>query len=181
MFIVRVHENTPQSLTDQPVLLLPPPEVPAEHYVTSIVWTGEDSVLVGFSNRLQNDTILAICQHYSNLAGWQCVKHVRLQPTSNQIGWVELKTPIVDLEHRTYFIIHSSMQSERGAFKHIAKVELKVDYVFLLIYKHFCTLIGQIANNFVFSFKNPPKLQFITSGHYEVIKILAHNPQTNVL
>jgi dipeptidyl aminopeptidase/acylaminoacyl peptidase len=133
LFVVRVHDDQPRSRVDTPILLTAPPEVPTEHYVTSVSWVDEHRLLIAFVNRVQNVTMVVLCSQSSGTSGvrssatsWKCALHVQLRPTRVNSGWIDFIEPIIDASRQVVFVRHSSVQESRGAFKHIAKIDLTV-------------------------------------------------------
>ena len=125
----------------------PPDEVPNENYLTTFSWIDDQSAIVQWANRVQNESFYAFC---TNLGTDQssCALNLNFRPSGK--GWVDiLNEAFVDRNRSVYYIRMSSFQSEQfGSFRHLAQVKL-----------------NPLSSN--------DQVKHLTSGLFEVVDILS--------
>ena len=137
--------NEDGSLNER-VEVKPPAKVPSENYLTTFTWIDDQSAIVQWSNRVQNESFYCTCS-YLGTAQSSCELNLNFRPSG--YGWVDINNePLIDSNHSAYYIKMSSHQSDQfGSFKHLA----------------------QIKQNEL-NIQNKTKI--LTSGLYEVVDIL---------
>ncbi|XP_068751485.1 dipeptidyl peptidase 4-like isoform X1 [Montipora capricornis] len=149
-------ENIPLNLTETPntTVLHPPTEFQAvEHYYTNVAWASNSSVMIWWLNRAQNKAIASMCNATTAI----CNENQHLNAKN---GWVNSKSylppsPLFARDGSYYLTLVPSAQGNHGDFIHLAKV-----------------MIPSSINKTV---------TFLTSGTWEVTRILAFNEKTETL
>ncbi|XP_031572937.1 dipeptidyl peptidase 4-like isoform X2 [Actinia tenebrosa] len=146
----KLPQNT--SVTPKTTPLSPPSDLAnVDHYFTNMAWLNNDKVLVGWSNRVQNVSVMTI-HDVDTGTGYQN----RRQEVKN--GWVDTSTylqpsPWFSKVGSYYLTPHPFEQGNHGKYIHLAKVNTKEN--------------GTINN--------------LTSGLWEIDKIFAFNKEQEIV
>lgn len=124
----------------------PPSVVPFENYLTTFTWIDDESAIVQWANRVQNESFFSHCKNLGT-ENSKCELSLNFRSKG---GWVDiLNEPVVDKERSVYYIKMSSHQSDQfGAYKHLAQLKLNE---------------LNVQSN----------AKILTSGLFEVVEILA--------
>ncbi|ESO99209.1 hypothetical protein LOTGIDRAFT_226274 [Lottia gigantea] len=96
-----------------------------EHYFTSVIWKDDQSIIVSWLNRPQNQSIVTIC----DVSG-TCKESTR---EDGHGGWVSMTgAPIVSRDGLRYFMILPQKDADAGYFNHVAMLEKKVELMIFL-------------------------------------------------
>jgi dipeptidyl-peptidase-4 len=87
-----------------------------EHYLTMVAWQDDNHVLIAWSNRPQNMSIITICDATSA----DC--YVNQIEIAREGGWVQIPQPIFIHGGQRYLMVLSEQDANHGYWKHIAMV-----------------------------------------------------------
>uniref|UniRef100_A0A452H3Q2 Uncharacterized protein n=1 Tax=Gopherus agassizii TaxID=38772 RepID=A0A452H3Q2_9SAUR len=108
---------------------LVPKEVPvpaviasSDHYFTWLTWVTDNRIAVQWLKRIQNFSVLAVCDFQENSNSWYCPEHVE----ASQTGWAGgffVSTPYFTSDTTSYYKIFS----DKAGYKHIHYINGSVE------------------------------------------------------
>ncbi|RWS10370.1 prolyl endopeptidase FAP-like protein, partial [Dinothrombium tinctorium] len=99
-----------------PKQIIPPLEiVDKEHYLTYVQWTSDDEVMVMWTLRTQNQSVLTLCSRKNE---WMCTQITKI--SSTLLTLKELSEAILPIETHAYFIRAPRPDTQIGSYYHIA-------------------------------------------------------------
>ncbi|XP_069472426.1 dipeptidyl peptidase 4 isoform X2 [Ambystoma mexicanum] len=112
LFIVdtRPPNPKPESEVEAPALI-----TTSDYYLSSMMWVTDGRICVQWLRRIQNVSVLAICDADGAGAAWNCSKMVDEISTTGWVGTFQPADPYFTSDNETYYKIVSS----GGGYKHI--------------------------------------------------------------
>ncbi|KAG8180229.1 hypothetical protein JTE90_016217 [Oedothorax gibbosus] len=104
--------------------VMPPKEIKdLDNYLTAVKWIDERRLLATWLRRVQNSSIVSICQIGDS--GWMCRKHSQ---EDAQHGWVDLHdAPVFSKNKTSYFLKLPVADGKAGRFRHVAYFDMITD------------------------------------------------------
>lgn len=115
-----------------PKELLPPKSLRThEYYVTSVSWLDNRRMLVIWTTRAQNVSVISIC---SSEKRWECEQHLEEKSST---GWVELnEPPVITSDKWFYFLRLPVTDGKAGNFRHVNMLDINQSKGFKTILTH---------------------------------------------
>lgn len=117
LWVVDLHESS--SLQSKEVI--PPKKIRfhREYYLHSVAWVDNHRLLVTWSSRNQNFSVVSLC---SADRKWDCDRH--LEERSSQ-GWVDISdTPVITADRGFYFLKLPVQHAGEGTFRHVTMLDV---------------------------------------------------------
>uniref|UniRef100_A0A674KCX4 Fibroblast activation protein alpha n=1 Tax=Terrapene triunguis TaxID=2587831 RepID=A0A674KCX4_9SAUR len=144
---------------------LGPKEVPvpaviasSDHYFTWLTWVTDNRIGVQWLKRIQNFSVLAVCDFQENSNSWYCPEHIE----ESQTGWAGgffVSTPYFTSDTTSYYKIFS----DKAGYKHIHYIKGSVENAIPITNGQWEAIYIFKPVVYVISIRsNPPRKQCIT-------------------
>ncbi|XP_019409091.1 PREDICTED: dipeptidyl peptidase 4 [Crocodylus porosus] len=113
LFIVNTQSLTPLNSTEITV----PRKISGEHYLSVVTWVTDERICLQWLNRIQNYSVLTVCDFEKNSGAWLCPEEKQHEQGS-KTGWIgrfQPSTPYFALDNSSYYKVFSSSDG----YKHI--------------------------------------------------------------
>ncbi|CAH2305614.1 dipeptidyl peptidase 4 [Pelobates cultripes] len=99
----------------QKEILAPAEMRPSDHYISTLTWVTDQKVAIQWLRRIQNVSILTVCDVAEATQNWSCPLEKREESTTGWVGNFGPSEPVFSSDYSTYYKIISNAEG----FKHI--------------------------------------------------------------
>uniref|UniRef100_A0A8D2L7V0 Dipeptidyl peptidase 4 n=1 Tax=Varanus komodoensis TaxID=61221 RepID=A0A8D2L7V0_VARKO len=126
LFIVNTESHSIFTSTE----ILAPSNMAGDHYLSVVTWVTDERICLQWLRRIQNFSILEICDYNMQSGAWQCPENKK-RIEESKTGWIgRVSTPHFASDNSSYYKI----MSDKDGYKHIhyingtgvSKIDIKV-------------------------------------------------------
>ncbi|NXA32846.1 DPP4 peptidase, partial [Eudromia elegans] len=131
----------------------PPAEIKSEdHYLSVVTWVTDERICLQWLRRIQNFSVLAICDFAGATASWTCPPE-KQRTEESRTGWIGTFQPSVPYfapDNATYYKVFSNAE----AYKHIHYINGSQAPIAITEGKWEVTSIAAVTSNFLYYISN---------------------------
>ncbi|XP_053327006.1 dipeptidyl peptidase 4-like [Spea bombifrons] len=86
-----------------------------DHYISSLAWVTDQRIVIQWLRRIQNVSLLSLCDVNEGTHSWTCLQPVREESITGWIGDFQPSNPVFTSDHNAYYKIVSNADG----YKHI--------------------------------------------------------------
>uniref|UniRef100_A0A8D2L878 Dipeptidyl peptidase 4 n=1 Tax=Varanus komodoensis TaxID=61221 RepID=A0A8D2L878_VARKO len=137
LFIVNTESHSIFTSTE----ILAPSNMAGDHYLSVVTWVTDERICLQWLRRIQNFSILEICDYNMQSGAWQCPENKK-RIEESKTGWIgRVSTPHFASDNSSYYKI----MSDKDGYKHIhyingtgvSKIDIKVFLICFLVHRYF--------------------------------------------
>ncbi|NXX86364.1 DPP4 peptidase, partial [Urocolius indicus] len=136
-----------------PAEISPPEEIESEdHYLSAVTWVTDERICVQWLRRIQNFSVLAVCDFENATGNWSCPREKQLteESTSGWIGRFQPSVPLFAPDNATYYRVFSNAEG----YKHIHYINGSQAPVPITTGKWEVISIEAVTSNFLYYISN---------------------------
>ncbi|OXB77060.1 UNVERIFIED_CONTAM: hypothetical protein H355_007707, partial [Colinus virginianus] len=133
----------------------PPAEIKSgDHYLSVVTWVTDERICLQWLRRIQNFSVLAICDFESTTGNWTCPqeKQVTEESTTGWIGRFQPSVPYFAPDNTTYYKVFSNTEG----YKHIHYINGSVAPVPITVGKWEVISIAAVTKDFLMLLESSP-------------------------